>query len=39
MNRNTVAALAATTFLVAGCSGAPEAEHVTVTETVEAPEV
>ena len=38
MNRNAVAALAATTFLVVGCSGAPEAEHVTVTETVEAPE-
>lgn len=38
MNRNAIAALAATTFLVVGCSGAPEAEHVTVTETVEAPE-
>lgn len=38
MNRNAIAALAATTFLVAGCSGAPEVQHVTVTETVEAPE-
>ncbi|MBA5245413.1 hypothetical protein [Corynebacterium haemomassiliense] len=36
MNRNAIAALTATTFLVAGCSGAPE--QVTVTETVEAPE-
>lgn len=35
MNRNAIAALTATTFLVAGCSGAPE--QVTVTETVEAP--
>ena len=38
MNRNAIAALVATTFLVVGCSGAPEVEHVTVTETVEAPE-
>ena len=38
MNRNAIAALAATAFLVVGCSGAPGAEHVTVTETVEAPE-
>ena len=38
MNRNAIAALAATTFLVVGCSGAPEVQHVTVTETVEAPE-
>ena len=38
MNRNVLAALAATTFLVVGCSDTPEAEHVTVTETVEAPE-
>ena len=28
MNRNAVAALATTTFLVVGCGGAPEAEHV-----------
>ena len=38
MNRNAIAALAATTFLVVGCSDTPGAEHVTVTETVEAPE-
>ena len=38
INRNVIAALAATTILVVGCSGAPEVQHVTVTETVEAPE-
>lgn len=38
MNRNAIAAFTATTFLVVGCSGAPEAEHVTVTETVETSE-
>lgn len=38
MNRNAIAALAATTFLVVGCSDTPGAEHVTGTETVEASE-
>lgn len=39
MNRNAIAALAGTAFLVVGCSGAPEEQRVTVTETIGAPEV